>query len=70
MTPEPLPVVGPLSKYVATASPEAIPVIEGCGIAGLLYLAMLFFLLFVCFRGERFLVRLGVAPFLRVMEAR
>ena len=68
ITPEPgLNFVVPEFRYDATAKPEAIPVIEGWGIAGFLrYVLRL--AIFLLVPGERRLARFGEVP--RLLENR
>ena len=68
ITPEPgLNFVVPEFRYDATAKPEAIPVIEGWGIAGFLrYVLRRLATVFLLVPGERRLARFGEVP--RLLE--
>ena len=70
ITPEPgLSFVVPEFRYDATAKPEAIPVIEGWGIAGFLRYVLRLATVFLLVPGERRLVaRFGEVPRLRETE--
>ena len=68
--PDDLPLAeAPLFRYCATLRPAAIPVIDGCGIAGFLYLAI-FLLLGLLRLGEDLVVRLRDPVDRRVNEVR